>query len=183
MKITVSTPTAEDFKVLDDAGLNSKACLTDCVKLLCQDEEGHTAYSFVKQKDLEQFGLQYFEQYARLEYSDCCEEWFMMCSKNLWYNDLERFPENIIKVEFVGIENWTGMEIYRGIETRCYYLREVIPCQKFAKWYVCGKRRIPDDGDDPKPNTIFQFENQREKVVYDDWNGVAAYEYNENFRA
>lgn len=183
MKITVSTPMPEDYKSFDDVGLNSKLCLLDCVKLLCQDEEGHTAHAFLKQKDFEQFGLRYFEKYARLEYSKCCREWFMMCSKSPWYNDLKRFPETVIKVEFVGIENGTGREIYRGVETHHYYLREVLPRQKFAKWYVCGKRRMPDDGDDPNPNTIFQFGDQREKVVYDDWNGVAAYEYNENFRS
>lgn len=65
-----------------------------------------------------------------------------------------------------------------------YYLREVHAHQLFAKWYVCGERRVPEDGSEPRPNLIFQLGDQTEKVVYDDWNGVAAYkdQFNKNFR-
>lgn len=85
---------------------------------------------------------------------------------------------------FVGIEDGTGREVYRGIETQRYYLREVYANQRFAKWYLCGERRVPEDGREPRPNLIFQLGDQTEKVVYDDWNGVAAYkdQFNENFR-
>ena len=57
--------------------------------------------------------------------------------------------------------------------------------QRFAKWYLCGERRVPEDGREPRPNLIFQLGDQTEKVVYDDWNGVAAYkeQFNKNFRA
>lgn len=99
----------------------------------------------------------------------------MKCSQNSWYNDLERNPEKVIKVMFVGIEDGTGREVYRGIETQRYYLREVYANQRFAKWYLCGERRVPEDGREPRPNLIFQLGDQTEKVVYDDWNGVAAY--------
>ena len=49
---------------------------------------------------------------------------------------------------------------------------------------VCGGRRVPEDGREPRPNLIFQLGDQTEKVVYDDWNGVAAYkdQFNKNFR-
>lgn len=67
---------------------------------------------------------------------------------------------------------------------RQYYLREVHAHQLFAKWYLCGERRVPEDGREPRPNLVFQLGDQTEKVVYDDWNGVAAYkdQFNKNFR-
>lgn len=85
---------------------------------------------------------------------------------------------------FVGIEDGTGREVYRGVETQRYYLREVHAHQLFAKWYLCGERRVPEDGREPRPNLVFQLGDQTEKVVYDDWNGVAAYkdQFNKNFR-
>lgn len=108
----------------------------------------------------------------------------MKCSQNSRYNDLGRNPEKVIKVMFVGIEDGTGREVYRGVETQRYYLREVHAHQLFAKWYLCGERRVPEDGREPRPNLVFQLGDQTEKVVYDDWNGVAAYkdQFNKNFR-
>ena len=126
----------------------------------------------------------YIEQNAKLEHSAVCDEWFMKCSQNSWYNDPEHNPEKVIKVIFVGIEDGTGREVYRGAETQRYYLREVYARQLFAKWYVCGERRVWEDGREPRPNLVFQLGDQTEKVVYDDWNGVAAYkdQFNKNFR-
>lgn len=184
MKIEVTSPTPQDYEKFGSVGVNAEACLTDRVKLICQDDAGHVAESFMKQDDFDRLGLAYIEQHAKLEYSDVFDEWFMNCTQNPWYNDLERNPERIIKVKFVGVENMTGREVYRGIETHRYYLREVPAREPFAKWYVCGRRRMPDDGDEPRPNLIFQLGGQTEKVVYNDWNGVAAYkdQFNKNFR-
>ena len=49
---------------------------------------------------------------------------------------------------------------------------------------MCGERRVWEDGREPRPNLVFQLGDQTEKVVYDDWNGVAAYkdQFNKNFR-
>ena len=183
MKITVSNVTAHDIEKFNAAGMNAEVCLDGRVKLVCQDNEGHIAESFMKQEELDRFGLDYIQQHATLEYSEICGEWFMKYSQSDWYNDLSRNPDRIIKVKFVGIEEGTGREIYRGIDTRRYYLRDVLAHQSFAKWYVCGERRVPDDGNEPKPNLIFQLGDQTEKVVYNDWNGVAAYkdQFNQNF--
>ena len=64
-----------------------------------------------------------------------------------------------------------------------YYLRDVSNREPFAKWYICGKRRVFEDGNEPRANLIFQCGEQQEKVIYDDWNGVAAYSdtFNPNF--
>lgn len=184
MKITVAVITPQDYEKFNAVGMNAEACLADRVKLICQDDAGHVAESFMKQDEFDRLGLAYIEQNAKLEHSEVCDEWFMKCSQNSWYNDLERNPEKVITVMFVGIEDGTGREVYRGIETQRYYLREVYANQRFAKWYLCGERRVPEDGREPRPNLIFQLGDQTEKVVYDDWNGVAAYkdQFNENFR-
>ena len=184
MKIIVMTPTSQDYEKFSSAGMNAEVCLVDCVKLICQDDAGHVAESFMKQDEFDRLGLAYIEQHAKLEHSEVCDEWFMKCSQNSWYNDLEHNPEKVIKVMFVGIEDGTGREVYRGVETHRYYLREVHANQRFAKWYLCGERRVLEDGREPRPNLIFQLGDQTEKVVYDDWNGVAAYkdQFNENFR-
>lgn len=185
MKITVAVITPQDYEKFNAVGMNAEACLADRVKLICQDDAGHVAESFMKQDEFDRLGLAYIEQHAKLEHSEVCDEWFMKCSQNSWYNDLERNPEKVIKVMFVGIEDGTGREVYRGVETHRYYLREVHANQRFAKWYLCGERRVPEDGREPRPNLIFQLGDQTEKVVYDDWNGVAAYkeQFNKNFRA
>lgn len=183
MKIEVTLPTTQDYIDMNATGMNAEVCLRDRVKLLCQDEDGNTACSFMKKDEFDRLGLAYIEQHAILEYSKVCGQWFMRCSQNDWYNDLERNPEKIIVVRFVGYDETTGREVYRGVETRRYYLREPSRRELLAKWYVCGSRRMQDDGDEPRPNLIFRHGNQEEKVVYDDWNGVAAYKerFNKNF--
>ena len=80
------------------------------------------------------------------------------------------------------VEAGTGRQVYRGEDGR-YYLREVSRREPFAKWYICGKRRVFEDGSEPRANLIFECGGQKEKVRYDDWNGVAAYSdtFNQNF--
>ena len=136
MKITVTVITPQDYEKFNAVGMNAEACLADRVKLICQDDAGHVAESFMKQDEFDRLGLAYIEQHAKLEHSAVCDEWFMKCSQNFWYNDLEHNPEKVIKVMFVGIEDGTGREVYRGVETQRYYLREVHARQLFAKWCV-----------------------------------------------
>lgn len=125
MKITVAVITPQDYEKFNAVGMNAEACLADRVKLICQDDAGHVAESFMKQDEFDRLGLAYIEQNAKLEHSAVCDEWFMKCSQNSWYNDPEHNPEKVIKVIFVGIEDGTGREVYRGAETQRYYLREV----------------------------------------------------------
>lgn len=96
MKIIVTTPTSQDYEKFSSAGMNAEACLVDCVKLICQDDAGHVAESFMKQDEFDRLGLAYIEQHAKLEHSEVCDEWFMKCSQNSWYNDLEHNPEKVI---------------------------------------------------------------------------------------
>lgn len=184
MKITVAVITPQDYEKFNAVGMNAEACLADRVKLICQDDAGHVAESFMKQNEFDRLGLAYIEQHAKLEHSEVCDEWFMKCSQNSWYNDLERNPEKTIKVMFVGIEDGTGREIYRGTDSKHYYLRDVSRREPFAKWLICGERRLPDDGHEPRANLIFSCDGQTEKVTYDDWNGVCAYSntFNSDFR-
>lgn len=48
MKIIVTTPTSQDYEKFSSAGMNAEVCLVDCVKLICQDDAGHVAESFMK---------------------------------------------------------------------------------------------------------------------------------------
>ena len=86
------------------------------------------------------------------------------------------------RVKIVAVDGGTGRQVYRGEDGR-YYLRDVSNREPFAKWYICGKRRVFEDGNEPRANLIFQCGEQQEKVIYDDWNGVAAYSdtFNPNF--
>lgn len=183
MKIRVINPTQQDYEKFQQT-MGSAAVLDGRFKLICTDDEGHVGELFMERDRFERLGLVYIEEHAKLEYSELCEEWFVHMSENDWQNDQKHHPDKIIRVEFVGVEDGTGREIYKGIESGRYYLRGVSSREPFAKWLVCGARRMPDDGDEPRPNLIFQLGDQQERVVYDDWNGVAAYEeqFNKNFR-
>lgn len=185
MKVEVAFPSAQDYEDYKASGYNAEVCLAGRVKLVCTDDEGHQAISFMKNEEFSRLGLDYIRQHAKLHYCKFTQSWYMTCSEFDWYNALERYPEKVIPVEFVCIEEGTGREVYRGVDSKRYYLREVSKREPFAKWYVCGTRRRPDDGDEPRPNLIFQLGDQQEKVRYDDWNGVAAYkdQFNKNFRA
>lgn len=57
MKIIVTTPTSQDYKKFSSAGMNAEACLADRVKLICQDDAGHVAESFMKQDEFDRLGL------------------------------------------------------------------------------------------------------------------------------
>lgn len=157
MKIEVTVPTEQDYEEYRISGLNAEACLDGRVKLICEDDSRHRAISFMMKDMFERLGLEYIKQHSELRYSHFGDIWYLNCSQNDWHNNLTRNPERVIKVQFEGIEEGTGREIYRGIETKRYYLREVSRREPFAKWYVCGIRRVPEDGNEPRPNLIFQF--------------------------
>jgi len=144
-----------------------------------------SAVMFVKKDQVKRLTMRYIADHVYLEYSRVLNSWFGKFSENDYYNDQQRNPDKIILVSYVGIEGETGREIYKGVESERYYLREVSAREPFAKWFVCGKRRMMDDGDEARPNLIFQLGDQTEKVTFDDWNGVAAYSntFNPDFRA
>lgn len=178
---SISTPTEYDQKTFSDVGL--------CVDLnvrtkLTVSSQGKIGYCFIESADVERLGLDYISDHVALHYSKALNEWYVKLSQNDYYNDPKRNPEKVIPVCFVGIEEGTGREVYKGVESERYYLRDVSRREPFAKWLICGKRRVCDDGDEPKANLIFKLGDQTEKVTYDDWNGVCAYSntFNPNFR-
>lgn len=124
--------------------------------------------------DVIRLGEDYIRAHADIYYSKFFEEWYVNISENDFHNDPQKNPEKEIPVQFVGLQRGTGMEIYRSGES--YFLREVSSRKNFSKWFVCGKSVRRDDGYEARANLIFNCEGQKEKVMYDDWNGVAAYE-------
>lgn len=175
MNFTFSQPTENDYREFTEVQLNA-SCLDGRIKVTATDDEGHSAYLFIEQERIDRLGKDYICSHITMYYSKALCGWFLKLSENDYYNDLERNPEKVIHIKFDGIEGGTGREVYKGIETGRYYLRENhFPRETFAKWYICGKRRMPEDGNEPRANLIFECNGQREKVRYDDWNGVAAY--------
>ena len=170
------------------SSLGSSHMLDETTKIVVSDEEEHEGVLFLKNAEISKLGEEYIRAHATLYYIEFFDDWYVKISYNDYYNDLARNPEKEIIVEFCGIQKGTGREIYRCVETKKYYLREVVyPKEDFAKWYVCGKRKpevLDDSGDEPRSNLIFVHNNQKEKIRYDDWNGVAAYSdlFNRDFR-
>ena len=181
--IEFSQPTDYDRKKFEDAKMSGD-CLDGRIKITAKDSDGNIAELFVENEVVDRLGEDYIRSHVKMHYNKVLCEWFLNLSQNDYYNDEHRNPEKVIKVEYLGDEGGTGREVYKGIETGRYYLREnYYPRERCARWYICGKRRTPDDGDEPRANLIFECNSQREKVRYDDWNGVAAYSdlFNEKF--
>lgn len=183
-KITISfsTPTQPDMDSFTGSGMDID--LSIHTKLNIENEAGDHATLFVTNDEVEKLGHSYIKDHVTMTYNKWLDTWFAFLSHNDFHNDLNRNPEKVIKVDFVEVEANTGREVYKGIETGRYYLREVSSREPFAKWLVCGKHRKQDDGSEPRANLIFQCGDQQEKVIYDGWNGVAAYEsvFNQHFR-
>lgn len=182
MNIKFSLPTEEDYAEFAKTLLSS-TCLDGRIKLTAE-EDGHTAELFVDKETVERLGEEYIRSHVTMRYLDFTGKYHLALSENDYYNDPTRNPEKIIKVSFVRIEEGSGREIYKDVDTGKYYMRESFyPRETFARWYGCGARITIDDGYEVRPNLIFQNGEQREKVRYDDWNGVAAYgdTFNKNF--
>ncbi len=184
MKVEFTEPTKHDRQEFSRI-LGNGDCLVGRVKIVATDGDGHQAELFVHKEVVERLGEDYIHSHLTMLYVESLDRWFAKISENDYYNDPVRNPEKVIRVTFDGIEGETGREVYKGIETERYYLREVFyPREDFARWFICGKRRAVDDGDEPRANIIFEHGSQRERVRYDDWNGVAAYSdtFNKDFR-
>ena len=183
LNLIFTTPTTEDIQHY--ISLFGSNLLKGRIKIVATDDDGRTAELFPLKKEVDRLGEEYIRSHAVIGFSNIVDKiWALKYSQNDYYNDTERNPEKVIKLEFCEIEPNTGREVYKDIDTGCYYLREnCYPREDCAKWYVCGKRRFPEDGDEPRANLIFEHNGEREKVRYDDWNGVAAYSdtYNRNF--
>lgn len=174
MDVTFSRPTEYDYRKFMDA-FTDASCIADRVKITAR-EGGHTAELFVEKSVVERLGHEYIRNHITVYYNNSLCGWFAKLSENDYYNDPERNPEKVIRVQFCEVESSTGREVYKELDTGRYYLREnCFPRETFARWLICGTRRTMDDGSEPRANLIFECGGQREKVRYDDWNGVAAY--------
>ena len=179
--VTLTEPTAEEQQRYNEDGF--RVDLSRMVKISVVDEQRHSGHCYMDKNDALRLGLEYITDHVRLEFSEVCEEYFVRISQNDYYNDLTRNPEKTIHVRFVGTEEGTGRQVYKGVDSGLYYLRAVSNREPFAKWLIGGKRRLPDDGNEPRANLIFVCGKESEKVTYDDWNGVCAYSdtFNKDF--
>ena len=158
--------------------IGSSDMLNNTTKIVVTDEGQHTGILFLQDVEINKLGEDYIKSHVTLRFCKPLEDWFVKLSQNDYHNDLSRNPEKEIEVEFCGIQKDTVREIYRNKETKEFYLREVAYHEDFAKWLVCGKKKpdvLDDSGDEPRPNLIFVHNGQKEKIRYDDWNGVCAY--------
>ena len=184
MKVQYGEPTLEDRQEFEESGLPAYV-LDGRVKITATDDERHTACLFIDKEVYDRLGESYIENHLTMRFSDALDRWCLNLSENDYYNNLERHPERIVHLRFCYIEGGTGRDVYKS-EEGYYFLRENhYPRETFARWLVCGKRRTPEDGTEPRANIIFECNGQRERVRYDDWNGVAAYgdTFNKEFSA
>ena len=181
LNLIFTTPTTEDIQhyIRLYGGDN---LLKGRIKIVATDDDGHTAELFPFKNEVERLGEEYIRSHAVMKCSKSLGLWYLEYSQNDYYNDTERNPEKVIKVKFCKDETNTDREIYKDIDTGCCFHRiDFYPRENFAKWYVYDN--TPEDGIEARPNIIFEHNGEREKVRYDDRNGVAAYSdtYNRNF--
>ena len=173
VKVQFAEITDEDREWLKKANFKPEV-LDGKIKVTVTDKKKHSAFCYMRKEHIDMLSEDYIREHAELRYDKFLERYSVNISENDYYNDKERNPEKTIQVCYIGKEEGTGREVYQGSDDR-YFLRECSSRENFAKWYVCGKRRKFEDGDEPRANLIFEYNGQREKVRYDDWNGVAAY--------
>ena len=180
--VEFSAPTECDYQEFED--MLSMSCLDGRIKITATDDEGHRGELFISQECMDRLGEDYIKSHIEMYYNKPLCGWFLKFSENDYYNDIKRNPVKVIQVQFEGFEGGTGREVYKETGTGKYFLRENhFPREKFAKWYVCSKQRISDDGYEVRANLVFECNGEQEQVKYDDWNGVVAYPYtfNEKF--
>ena len=140
-----------------------------------REKEVRHAETYMKAEDFERLGVEYIVEHAQLV-ADLISPsgWCLEIPQDDWYNDTVRNPECQIRVDFIGIQQNTGREIYKDPNGRYYTRTNFFPKEKCAKWHCCGQE-VTDDGWRPRPNTIFVCNGRQEKVTYKDWNGTMAY--------
>ena len=129
-------------------------------------------------------GEQYIAENSKMEYSEVCKEWFPSVSWNAYKNDQTRNPPKTIDVEFVCDMDGECTEIWRRLDTGGYLMLKLCN-EPFARWLTCHECGASwMDGNCIRPNVTFRNGTQTETVLYDDWNGTAAYNstFNPNFK-
>lgn len=176
--VKIDDPTQYDQEEFSAIGLNID--LSNRVRIYVQyndRDRTECAKTFMERDTFERLGVDYIVAHAELHTSSVVG-YVVHISQNDYWNDMARYPETIVPVTFIGTEDGTGRELYRSAAGRgkvIYYAREVYyPRENCAKWFCYGARNS-GDGWRPSANTIFDNHGHREKVRYDDWNGVMAY--------
>ena len=187
MKIQIREISAQDIQKVCESGLPGENLLSDRVTLVCTDDEGHTAISYMQKQQLERLGIEYIQTHSWLEYSEVMDEYFMKLSQNDFYNDPIKNPPKTIDVRFIECKMGEDTEVWQNVETHQYYLRMLSGRERFARWMTCGSRMTNwEDRSIVRPNITFCNGCQTETVRYDDWNDTAAYDepggFNPNFR-
>ena len=100
MKVFFTSPTKQDQKELEDAGLKA-SLLDDRVKIVAVDGDSHVGTLFMGQKDYDRLGEDYIRQNVSMQFSKFTNSWFVRVSENNFYNDQARNPDKIIHVSFV----------------------------------------------------------------------------------
>lgn len=181
MQVETATPNQKDIDDFNASGMNGELCVEGKVKLIFAEDE-KKAVLFIANEELEKLGIEYIQRNSKLEYSNFCQEWFVSLSQNNYYNDLTRYPEKIVNVKFHDIDKRDGTEIYKCLDSRDLFMRQVSNREAFAKWHKCDSNY--QDIAEIRANVIFRHGKQLEKITYDDWNGNAAYSntFNKQFR-
>ena len=185
MVINIRDFTQQDIDDINKSGCNEEAFADGRKIVEATDEAGNKAELYVKSEDIDRLGIDYLRDNITLEYSTFFEKWFAKLSQNAYYNDLERYPEKIIDVDYIEDKYGESTEIYKNRETGRLYMR-MLCNEPFARWMSCHRDSQYQYTDDYeiRANIIFRHGQQTEKVTYNDWNGNAAYSntFNPNFR-
>lgn len=119
---------------------------------------------------MDRLGVQYIADHAMnyVLFDEVC----ISVSENDYWNDPNRYPEQIIQVEYYKKDPDTGHDLYKDIITGKIYARESFyPRESCARWYL----KKGNDLLELRPNLIFRSGFEHEKIRFDDWNGVMAY--------
>lgn len=165
-------------------GNNADIVLAERKAVVFTDDAGNTGKLYMKEEDVELLGEQYIAENSKMEYSEVCKEWFPSVSWNAYKNDQTRNPPKTIDVEFVCDMDGECTEIWRRLDTGGYLMRKLCN-EPFARWLTCHECGASwMDGNCIRPNVTFRNGTQTETVLYDDWNGTAAYNstFNPNFK-
>ena len=183
MKITVYNLEESDYQIYTDAGFN-RSVLTGRKRVRFEDEQGNVGISYVLETDIEKAGLSYLAENTNMEYSAVTNKWVPTISWNAYMNDPERNPPKTVDVQYVETMTGEDTEIWKRLDGKGYLMRQL--CREpFARWLTCDKKQWGwCDRNNLRPNITLRNGDQTETVLYDDWNGTAAYSetFNPDFR-
>lgn len=183
LKLTVYNLEESDYQLYTDAGFN-RSILLGRKRVRFEDEQGNVGISYVLETDIEKTGLPYLAENTEMEFNRVTKEWIPTISWDAYMNDLKRNPPKTVDVQFVETMTGEDTEIWKRLDGKGYLMRQL--CREpFARWLTCDRKQGGWlDGNNLRPNITLRNGDQTETVLYNDWNGTAAYSetFNPNFR-